>query len=185
MLSLGTSARELFTVFLMMIMIVLVQGQAVDPDAIDLSIMPGFKDVDNCLRCWLHSCYYGLAGLAGCPTNACLCRPGKMGGVIPVLSSKVLNSCQDLDDASMTVSFYTAYCSTKGYTSIVSPTVLEPTGAFTETTTQTATITVAVTTVTVYVQTSAAQLLQPWPKRLPNVAAAALVMVAGAMAKWA
>ena len=174
-----------------------VSGQAIDPDAIDLTTMTGFKDLDKCLKCYLDDCWYGLASMAGgCETNICLCRAGNIGKVIPVLSNAVLTACQDLDDASMAVSFYTAYCSIKGYTSIVYPTILQTTGAFTETVTETATettteattetttetvtttVVVTSTTVTVVVRTSAAEPSLP-PQ--PLTSAAAIVMLVAAV----
>ncbi|KAM7200708.1 hypothetical protein V8F20_005210 [Naviculisporaceae sp. PSN 640] len=91
------SIRSFCNLFLLRQVIILVDRQAVDEDNIDLSVIPGYQDLDNCVKCWLHDC------------------------------CAVLDNCKDLDDASMAVSFYTAYCSTKGFTEIVSPTILQPT----------------------------------------------------------
>ncbi|CAI4211406.1 unnamed protein product [Parascedosporium putredinis] len=48
-----------------------------------------------------------------------------MGGAIPFLSEQALARCSNYDDQSTAVSIYTAYCSAKGYTEVVSPSVDE------------------------------------------------------------
>ncbi|KAJ9151621.1 hypothetical protein NKR19_g4741 [Coniochaeta hoffmannii] len=107
-------ALRLYAAFLLFTGPLLAVAQAVDPDAIDFSVVSGWKD----LRGW---------------------------EAIPKLSQGVMSYCSNIDDASTAVSVLTAYCSAKGYTQVVAPTTLQPTGAFTVTVTETTAATVTVT----------------------------------------
>ncbi|KAH8647964.1 hypothetical protein BX600DRAFT_518364 [Xylariales sp. PMI_506] len=66
-----------------------------------------------------------------------MCRDSTLGDAVSRLSSIIVNECNNLDDATTAVSVLTAYCASKGYTKIVSPTTLPATGAYTVTVTTT------------------------------------------------
>lgn len=168
------AAMALLVALLLLYSLPFVRGQATDPDTIDFTTMPSWKDLRYCLQCQFNSqsgCWYPMiTGESGCGTNACICRADIMGKMIPEVSSAAQKACSDLDDASMAVSLYTAYCSTKGYTQIVKPTILQTTGAFTVT----VTATTGAATVTATVHTSEAGLTVVTP---PLATAATAMMV--------
>jgi len=138
-------ALRLYAAFLLFTGPLLAVAQAVDPDAIDFSVVSGWKDLRGCVQCWLQTCWDNIAEREQCKTNACLCRGSTLGEAIPKLSQGVMSYCSNIDDASTAVSVLTAYCSAKGYTQVVAPTTLQPTGAFTVTVTETTAATVTVT----------------------------------------
>ncbi|KAK3326972.1 hypothetical protein B0T19DRAFT_420492 [Cercophora scortea] len=136
----GSGAAVAVTILLLMGYIRLAASQAVDPDKINFATMSQWKDLRDCVRCQLQSCYGNIADYEGCATNGCICRGSTLGDAIPKLRGDTLSYCSNLDDASTAVSVLTAYCASKGYTQVVQPTILQTTttGAYTVTITQAA-----------------------------------------------
>lgn len=122
-------------------LILTTNAQAIDANLIDVTKYPDWADLRACVQCWLSTCPGNVFRVFGCTTNACACRASTLGSMIPVLEDGVISACSNLDDASTAVSVLKGYCSEKGYTSIVEPTILETTGAFTVTAFATATVT--------------------------------------------
>ncbi|KAL6407059.1 hypothetical protein AUP68_09882 [Ilyonectria robusta] len=102
-------------------------AQAIDANLIDITKYSDWNDLRACVQCWLSTCPGNVFRLFGCTTNACACRASTLGSIIPVLEDGVVSACSNLDDASTAVSVLKGYCSEKGYTSILEPTVLETT----------------------------------------------------------
>jgi hypothetical protein len=120
----------------------LVIAQAIDPDIIDFTKISGWKDLRVCLQGCFLAFHPPVQETAGCTTNACLCRPSTLGLAIQAASDCALKGCQNLDDQVTARKIVIDYCAAKGYTSIVSPTVLQSsTGAFTVTVIHSATAT--------------------------------------------
>lgn len=122
-------------------LILTTNAQAIDANLIDITKYSDWNDLRACVQCWLSTCPGNVFRLFGCTTNACACRASTLGSIIPVLEDGVVSACSNLDDASTAVSVLKGYCSEKGYTSILEPTILETTGAFTVTAFATATVT--------------------------------------------
>jgi hypothetical protein len=121
-----------------------VDAQAINPDLVVWTTIAPWPDLRSCLQYSLNG--YGfpsIQGQVGCSTNACLCRPDTLGLAEQSLSSIVQQECSDLQDISTATSILVSYCSAKGYTSIIEPTILATTGACTRT--PTATVTAYVT----------------------------------------
>ncbi|KAH6971897.1 hypothetical protein EDB80DRAFT_418795 [Ilyonectria destructans] len=114
-------------------LILTTNAQAIDANLIDITKYPDWNDLRTCVQCWLTTCSGNIFEVVGCKTNACACRASTLGSMIPILEDGVLSYCSNFDDASTAVSVLKGYCSEKGYTSIIEPTVLETTGAFTVT----------------------------------------------------
>jgi hypothetical protein len=108
-------------------------AQAVDPDKVDFTTISIYKDLRQCLKDRL---YYN-PGNVQCNTNTCMCRPSTQGQAVQIIAKDTLQNCQNLDDVSTATSIVTAYCSSKGYSLILSATILQ-TGASTVTVIQTA-----------------------------------------------
>lgn len=89
--------------------------------------------------------YYPIQQVVECTTNACLCRPDTLGSAEQSLSSEASRLCSDFQDISTATSILLSYCSAKGYTSIIQPTILASSGACTAVPTPTATVTAYVT----------------------------------------
>jgi hypothetical protein len=158
----------------------LVYGQAVDPDKIDFSTLTIYKDLRDCLK---NDLYY-LGGTVGCSTNNCLCRASTQGKAVQNIASAALKDCQNLDDVASATSILTSYCGGKGYTAIVSPTVLS-TGAFTVTETTTVT-TAGYGAYTAYVTqyTSAAPVVLSQDFRYVTVGLTAVSLLAALPVLW-
>lgn len=125
-----------------------VQAQAIDPDNINFKTISGWKDLRSCLQhvfdgCYGYVCAGNVAGSVQCVTNACFCRPSTLGAAIQAARDQALKECQNLDDQPQAETIVVDYCASKGYTSIVSPTVLPSTGASTATVTSFSTVTVS------------------------------------------
>jgi len=132
----GNVAAFAATVLVLLTYISVAASQAVDPDKVNFSTMSEWKDLRECVKCELQDCLYNIAWHQGCATNACICRGSTLGEGIQKLGDNVLKRCSNLDDTSTAVSVLTAYCSSKGYTEVVQPTILQPTtGAYTVTVT--------------------------------------------------
>jgi hypothetical protein len=139
-----------------------VSAQAVNADTIDFTKIPIFPNLRTCLQSCFSGSYY-IGYYEGCSTNACLCRGSTLGDAVVKIQSIALERCSNLDDQSTAVSVLTAYCASKGYTQIVTPTILQ-TGASTVTVTRTvAAVTVATATVTTVIRVSAAAPKPPPP----------------------
>lgn len=125
------------------------QAQAIDPDNINFKSISGWKDLRGCLQYVFDACYgswgchENVAGSVQCLTNACLCRPSTLGAAIQAARAQALKECQNLDDQAQAETIVVDYCASRGYTSIVSPTVLPSTGASTATVTSFFTVTVS------------------------------------------
>ena len=102
-------------------------GQAINPDLVEFSTIAIWQDLKSCLQ----SCFggYGIHYQFGCKTNACLCRPDTLGAAVPKINSMAFQTCSAIQDQQSATSILTAYCSEKGYTSIIEPTILAPTGS--------------------------------------------------------
>lgn len=126
----------------------LAAAQAIDPDTIVFTTMSLWKDLRVCLQKCFDGFGNGYAGNVaddvGCSTNSCLCRADTLGEAIIDVQSRASVSCSDIQDETSATSILIAYCSGKGYTSIVQPTILQTTGA------STVTVTTPATTVTAY-----------------------------------
>jgi hypothetical protein len=147
-----------------------VLSQALQSDVVDFTKLSVWPNLRSCLQMCFNTCGFlggcpdNVALAVGCETNACLCRPSTLGDGVEIVSNLALSRCKNLDDQTSATSVLKSYCSVKGYTSIVAPTLLPPTsGAFTTT----ATVTVAVATVTVshtvVVSASSKNISPPWP----------------------
>ncbi|KAH8667835.1 hypothetical protein BGZ61DRAFT_558346 [Ilyonectria robusta] len=108
-------------------LILTTNAQAIDANLIDITKYSDWNDLRACVQCWLSTCPGNVFRLFGCTTNACACRASTLGSIIPVLEDGVVSACSNLDDASTAVSVLKGYCSEKGYTSILEPTILETT----------------------------------------------------------
>jgi hypothetical protein len=100
-----------------------VLAQAVDGDKIDFTTLDGWIDLRSCLQ----GCFTGYGAIqnqVGCQTNVCLCRASTLGEAVPEVANKAFSDCSNLDDKTSAISVLTAYCAGKGYTSIISPTLL-------------------------------------------------------------
>lgn len=158
----------------------LLDAQALDPDTIDFTTAAGYRDLKACAQNVLEINYNNIAYQEGCVTNACLCQRSTLGDAVGKVSSGVLRSCSNLDDATIAVSVLTAYCAAKGSTEVVLPTVLQSTGASTVTVTRT----VAAPTVTVTHRVSVASPpVGPW-RWTAGGAAVVAVVVAGGPFLW-
>ncbi|KAE9369171.1 hypothetical protein N431DRAFT_560073 [Stipitochalara longipes BDJ] len=137
-------------------------AQAVDPDIVNFKTIAIWDDLKACLTNNIFGGYYsGIWVTMGCQTNACFCRADTLGAAVNSVSVAAFSDCSDFQDQSTAVSVLTAYCAAKGYTSIITPTILQSTGACTITAGLAATKTQYVTAyVTVYASNSvrAAQL---------------------------
>jgi hypothetical protein len=123
-----------------------VSAQAINPDLVVWTTIGLWADLRTCVQWSLAGStpYDSVQDRVGCTTNACLCRPDILGSAEQTLSSVALAECSDFQDQSTAVSILTSYCSAKGYTSILPPTILPATtGACTAS--PTATVTVYVT----------------------------------------
>lgn len=138
----------LFAFLRVFVFVVSVQSQAIDPDTIDFSNIKIWKDLRSCLQSVFN--YYPIQWEIGCGTNACLCRPDILGLAIVDAAALAMSRCSDIQDQSSATSIVIAYCSTRGYTSIVYPSVVSTTGASTVTVTAAAHTFTVPTTVTVF-----------------------------------
>ena len=133
-------------------------AQAVNPDLVNFKTISIWNDLKDCLKYDIFGDDGGYAGIwvkMGCQTNACFCRADTLGAAINSVSIAAFSDCSDFQDQSTAISVLTAYCADKGYTSIITPTILQSTGACTITTNLAATTTQYVTAyVTVYVSNS-------------------------------
>lgn len=127
-------------------------AQQVDPDTVSFKTIAIFNDLRQCLKDVLDPCsnYGGTCpnnNIADCKTNACFCRASTLGQAVINAGALVMSRCSNLDDRSSATSIVTRYCADKGYTEIVTPTIL--TSGVSRTVTITATPTAA-RTVTAY-----------------------------------
>jgi hypothetical protein len=125
-----------------------VHAQAINPDLVVWTTINQWADLRGCVRICLGGSGAGIGfpsiqGQVQCDTNACLCRPDILGSAEQSLSSVVSQQCSDIQDISTATSILTSYCSAKGYTSVIAPTILGTTGACTQA--PTATVTAYVT----------------------------------------
>jgi hypothetical protein len=123
-----------------------VEAQAIDPDLVVWTTISQWQDLRACVQGALNGNWNpGIQHMVGCSTNACLCRPDTLGSAEQSLSSEVSTLCSDVQDISTATSILLSYCSAKGYTSIIQPTILASSGACTAVPTPTATVTAYVT----------------------------------------
>ncbi|KAK5657418.1 hypothetical protein OQA88_2990 [Cercophora sp. LCS_1] len=138
----GSAASLAATVLMILLVCVVpVASQAVDPDLINFSTMAEWKDLRFCVQCILQECSLEhILYVIGCETNACICRGSTLGDAAPKLSKMALSRCNNLNDATIATSILIAYCLAKGYTELVHPTVLQTTttGVYTITVTKAA-----------------------------------------------
>jgi hypothetical protein len=125
-----------------------IDAQAINPDLVVWTTISQWPDLRFCVQVCLGGSGAGMGfpsiqGQVGCNTNACLCRPDILGSAEQSLSSVVSGQCSDIQDISTATSILASYCSAKGYTSIIEPTILATTGACTYA--PTATVTAYVT----------------------------------------
>lgn len=122
-----------------------VDAQAINPDLVVWTTISQWPDLRSCVQVCFDGDVYdpSIESQVGCQTNACLCRPDTLGSAEQSLSSAVLNECSDIQDISTATSILISYCSAKGYTSIITPTILAATGTCTQV--PTATVTAYVT----------------------------------------
>jgi hypothetical protein len=150
-----------------------VNAQAINPDTVVFSTIAIWQDLRTCLQSCFDA-YYGIQYNVGCKTNACLCRPDTLGQAVVSISERASSTCQALQDISSATSILTSYCSVKGYTSIIQPTILAS-GSCTAASTQTVT---AYVTQTITVRsTSAPRTAAPSAQDLRLVWALAAVSV--------
>jgi len=132
-----------------------INSQAIDPDLVVWTTVAGYSSWTTCLKQTLAGAGYNYKAIeyyVGCEVNSCLCRPNLLGKGIGILADRVLSRCSDFQEQSSATSILIAYCSAKGYTSILPPTILQ-TGACTQTPSATATV-YATVYVTSYVKRS-------------------------------
>lgn len=130
-----------------------VEAQAINPDLVVWTTISQWQDLRICVQGALAGAgavgfFFGnpsIQQVVGCTTNACLCRPDTLESAEQTLSSEASSSCSDVQDISTATSILLAYCSAKGYTSIIQPTILASSGACTAVPTPTATVTAYVT----------------------------------------
>lgn len=102
----------------------------------------------------IHILLFGPAESHGQCRIRRLCRPDTLGLNLGIVAQQALSACSDLQDETSATSILTAYCASKGYTSILTPTVLT-TGASTVTlTVNNPTAAATAPTVTVHSQTT-------------------------------
>jgi len=100
-----------------------VNSQAINPDLIDFTTIKLWPDLKICLQnCFTG--YYDIQHNIGCTTNACLCRADTLGDAAQKVQTKALSSCSNIADQTSASSILTAYCSAKGYTNVIPPTIL-------------------------------------------------------------
>lgn len=97
-------------------------AQAIDPDSIDYTIIPGWTDLGECLRidcfnngggrCTAGSCN-GPNNAVGCTTNQCMCRPSLLYQSLQYIVKCGHDNCQNLDDVQLGNDSVRAYCSIK------------------------------------------------------------------------
>jgi FtsH-binding integral membrane protein len=146
-----------------------VDAQQIESDTIDFTTIQIWDDLRSCLKDVFNTCGFlggcrdNVALEVGCQTNACLCRASTLGEAVEDAMDLSMSYCSNYDDQSSATSILTSYCSVRGYTSIVAPTIVTTgastvtitTAESTETVTATATVTTAVPTETVIVSSSA------------------------------
>jgi hypothetical protein len=129
-----------------------VEAQAINPDLVVWTTISQWQDLRTCVQGalvgeGLGDNFRSIQELVGCTTNACLCRADTLGSAEQIISSEASTLCSDVQDISTATSILSSYCSAKGYTSIIQPTILASTtaGAYTYVPTPTATVTAYVT----------------------------------------
>ena len=100
--------------------------QAIDKDAVDFSIVPGWTDLHTCVRNCFGECEDcpGPAAYLGCGTNRCMCQPSQLFPGLQYVESCVREDCGFLGDVQVADYYFIAYCSLKGYTKIKAATLL-------------------------------------------------------------
>ena len=133
--------RAIGLLIVYLIFMPIVDAQVVDPDNIDFTTASQWPDLPSCLRRVFDAGFSGDPVLQGCGTNKCICSPSRLGSGIKIVQDESLRSCSNLDDQKTAREVFVGYCSSHGYTSIVTPVVLPPTsGACTVTATVTQTV---------------------------------------------
>ena len=145
----GRTSPLLIVIFSFIILLRQAVAQAVDPDVVDFSTIDGYDDLRECVQNRL----YWIGGDVGCSTNAdgyytnaCLCRPSTLGSAVQIIQQKTMEDCENIDDKNIAKTILLNWCSSKGYTSVVTPIVLPSlTGGYTVTATVTAIVTQSAT----------------------------------------
>lgn len=100
--------------------------QAIDQDAVEFSIVPGWTDLRTCVRNCFGECgpCTGPEDTLGCRTNRCMCSPSQLFTGLQYVDTCVRDACKNLDDVQLANHTFIAYCSMKGYTKIKAATLL-------------------------------------------------------------
>lgn len=117
-------------------------AQAIDPDSVDYTVIPGWADLRGCLRvdcfnngpgsCTAESCN-GPNNAVGRTTNQCTCRPSLLYQGLQYVVKCARKNCQNLDDVQLANDSLRTYCSIKGYTSVGALTLLPGDASATDT----------------------------------------------------
>jgi hypothetical protein len=130
-----------------------VASQGIVDDSINFPGASNWGDLTGCIQVCLNcdnwGCYHNsVKTTSGCSTNKCLCSPSHLWNALQFAYSCTLDLCKDYSDAQLANDTVMAYCSSRGYTSVLPPVTAVDTGVSISTLIYTVTTTVGVTTVT-------------------------------------